>query len=247
MNRFFLSPEQIVDDCVSFPPDIGHQIKHVLRLRQGEMVAVLDNQGHLFRVALNLTASEEDVTGEIMAVEEADTEPQTKLTLCFGLSHRDKVELILQKGTEIGVSRFQPFISSRTLVQSISISSNKRKRWQRIIREAAEQSHRGRLPTLERALVFEDCLEGIQKVHTLCLLAWEGADVREQQWREKAAHQIGQSIAVLVGPEGGFSEAEAQLAAASGCEVISLGKRILRMETAAILFPALVLHEVGEL
>jgi 16S rRNA (uracil1498-N3)-methyltransferase len=247
MNRFFLSPKLIVDDRVSFPPDISHQIQHVLRLREGEMVSVLDNQGHLFRVILNSTTSEESVFGKIIAVVDADTEPKTNLALCFGLSHRDKVELILQKGTEIGVSSFQPFISSRTLVQTDYISKNKQERWERIIREAAEQSHRGRLPILETPLAFEECLVSIQEGHGLCLLAWEGAERDQVRLGDLLVEKRGDSIAVFVGPEGGFSEEETELADESGCEIITLGKRILRMETAAILLPALILHEVGEL
>jgi len=247
MNRFFLNPNQIVNDVVCFPPDISHQIQRVLRLNEGELVEVLDNQGHVFRVMLNSTASDDDVIGKIIAVEDADTEPKTKLSLCFGLSHRDKVEWILQKGTEIGVSNFYPFISSRTLVQSTSLTESKRHRWERIIREAAEQSHRGWLPVLEPPLAFEPCLEKVQKTHALCLLAWEGAEGDQTRMSKMVAGRRGESIAVFVGPEGGFSEDEARRAGAASCIIISLGQRILRMETAAIILPALVLHELGEL
>lgn len=247
MNRFFLNPNQIVNDVICFPPDISHQIQHVLRLNEGELVEVLDNQGHVFRVMLNSTASDDDAIGKIIAVEDADTEPKTKLSLCFGLSHRDKVEWILQKGTEVGVSSFYPFISSRTLVQSISLSDKRRERWERIIREAAEQSHRGRLPVMNSPLAFEVCLEKVQKSHGLCLLAWEGAEGDQMPLSSLVTGYDGESIAVFVGPEGGFSEDEARRAGATSCIIISLGQRILRMETAAIVLPALILHEVGEL
>jgi 16S rRNA (uracil1498-N3)-methyltransferase len=247
MNRFFLSPKQILNDRVLFPPDISHQIKHVLRLREGGTVEVLDNEGHVFRVELNSTSSAESMSGRILAIEDVDTEPKTKLSLCFGLSHRDKVEWILQKGTEVGISSFYPFISSRTLVQSTSISANKQERWDRIIREAAEQSRRGYLPILKPPLVFETCLEKVQAAHALCLLAWEGADAHQMHLSRLVANKCCESIAVFVGPEGGFSDEEIQLTTESECEVISLGQRILRIETAAIILPALVLHELREL
>jgi len=96
-------------------------------------------------------------------------------------------------------------------------------------------------------LAFEPCLEKVQKTHALCLLAWEGAEGDQTRMSKMVACMRGESIAVFVGPEGGFSEDEARRAGAASCIIISLGQRILRMETAAIILPALVLHELGEL
>ncbi len=247
MNRFFLHPDQIRDDKVSFPPDISHQILHVLRLSEGELVEVLDNQGHLFHVSLEITPSQGNLNGKITAVEASSEEPKTQVSLCFGMSNREKVEWILQKGTEIGVAAFYPFISSRTLVQSTSLSANREERWVRIIREAAEQSRRWRLPILNLPENFEQVLEKSLRSHALCLIAWEDAENNPLALKRCVQEYQGASIAVFVGPEGGFSEDEINLARKTGCQVISLGKRILRMETAAILFPALVLHDMGEL
>jgi len=247
MNRFFISANQIIDDTVTFTGDISHQLQHVLRLGEGDLVEVLDNQGHVFRVALAATSYEEAITGRILSVTEETTEPTTRISLCFGLSNRDKVEWILQKGSEIGVSVFYPFISSRTLVQSTALSAHKKGRWERIIREAAEQSHRGRLPILNDPDAFEACLKKVISKHTLCLIAWENAEKHQKTLEEIIRGCLGESIAVFVGPEGGFSEDEIQTACANGCEVISLGRRILRMETAAMILPALILQEVGEL
>lgn len=246
MNRFFLSTHQISDDSVVFPADISHQLQHVLRLGKGDLIEVLDNRGHVFCVALAGASSDEGMTGRILSMTEEKTEPKTRVSLCFGLSNRDKVEWILQKGTEIGVSAFFPFISSRTLVQSTILSAHKRERWERIIREAAEQSHRGRLPQLYDPEDFEHCQRLVQREHTLSLIAWEDAEKDTRAWDDILPGNLGESIAAFVGPEGGFSEEEIRTARAGGCEVIFLGKRILRMETAALILPALILHEVGE-
>ena len=246
MNRFFLPPDQITDGNVHFSPDIAHQIRHVLRLEGGDNVAVLDNQGHLFIVSLQIPPDSDQVAGEVVSVEGVDTEPQTQVSLYFGLTSREKVEFILQKGTEIGVASFSPFVSSRTLVQSTALPEKKKARWERIIREAAEQSRRGKLPILQSPVGFEECLRQAKRDHSLCMIAWEEEEAARATLIQVAQAYAGGSIALFVGPEGGFSETEINTARALDCQVVSLGKRILRMETAAIIFPALVLQSAGE-
>jgi 16S rRNA (uracil1498-N3)-methyltransferase len=163
------------------------------------------------------------------------------------MTSRDKVELILQKGTEVGVSKFSPFISSRSLVQSTALSDKRKLRWERIIREAAEQSHRGKLPALISPMRFKECLSANFDQHDLSLIAWEGAAATEGALRESLKDFEGLKIALFIGPEGGFSDDEIGTAKKAGCQVISLGERILRMETAALVFPAIVLYQLGEL
>lgn len=247
MNRFFLSPANIKDQVVHFPGDIARQIRHVLRLGPGDVVEVLDNSGQVYRVRLELDPDGSQVTGRVQDSYEAETEPGYPLILYFGLTGREKVEWILQKGTEIGITTFQPFISSRTLVQSPEVSPKKQDRWERIIREAAEQSHRGRLPELKAPSAFTDCVLVAQEANGLNLLAWEAADPATQPMPQALKSYSGGAIGLFVGPEGGFSTAEVDLARSNGCQVVSLGSRILRMETAALVFPALVLYGLGAL
>ena len=247
MHRFFLTPEFFEGDAVSFPKDIAHQIRHVLRLDVGDRVAVLDNSGLIYTVVLELDRSEDTLSGRIEATHAVKTEPRTDLALYFGLSSREKVEWILQKGTEIGVSAFHPFVSSRSLVKNTSLTGKKLKRWERIIQEAAEQSGRGRLPVLNLPEDLVDCFQKAVSAYPLCLIAWESAPVGNNSLAESIKSFAGRSIALFVGPEGGFSEEEVILAKNDGCQVVTLGARILRMETAAIVFPALVFHELGDL
>jgi 16S rRNA (uracil1498-N3)-methyltransferase len=248
MNRFFLEPYLITDERVNFPEAVEHQIISVLRLRTGNIVEVLDNQGSLYRVTLDVDVEKRSVMGQVMNKERVSTEPAVQITLCFGMTNRDKVEWILQKGTEIGISEFSPFISSRTLVQSADLSEKKLVRWARIIREAAEQSHRGRLPKLNQPQDFEACLKSSAVTgSSLSLIAWEGDDSDQMNIAQSLFGFEGSSIALYVGPEGGFSEEEISFARQAGCRVVTLGDRILRMETAAIVFPAIVLHDLGEL
>jgi len=246
MNRFFLTPNDFKNDIVHFPPNFAHQILHVLRLGDGDQVEVLNNQGWVFQVRLIIEAGNPQVTGKVLESAKALTEPEAELALCFGLSSRDKVELILQKGTEVGVSAFYPFVSSRTLVQSIDLSPNKMTRWERIIREAAEQSHRGKIPELKPPMDYAACITETAHTHSLSLLAWEEASPVDETICHGLTFLQRRTIALFIGPEGGFTHDEVKLAKEKGCRLVSLGPRILRMETAAIVLPALVLYELEQ-
>jgi 16S rRNA (uracil1498-N3)-methyltransferase len=247
MNRFFIDQERINQGRVHFPPDIAHQILNVLRLGEGAVVCVLDNQGHAHHVRLIHDHDVNRVQGNIITTESVTTEPATKISLCFGLTSRDKVELILQKATEVGVSAFYPFVASRTLVQKAELGEKKLVRWNRIIREAAEQSRRGRLPQLHQSHQLTDTVRFVEKNHERMMVAWESADPSQTITSSLHLPKKVESLALFVGPEGGFSGEEIQLLKGAGCEVISFGPRILRMETAAIVFPALILQSLGEM
>ncbi len=246
MNHFFLDPHLISPNRVKFPEDITHQILTVLRMRSGDQVKVLDNRGLIYKVEIVFDPHQKNVYGKIIGKDIVTSEPNLKLALFFGLTSRDKVEWILQKGTEIGVSEFFPFISSRTLVQSTNISEKKKTRWERIIREAAEQANRGRLPSLTTPKSLEECLLTNSDHDGISLIAWEGADTKPVSIKEILGQFDGSSISLFVGPEGGFSDEEIDSAKKAGCKVISLGERILRMETAAVVFPAIVLYELDK-
>jgi len=158
---------------------------HVLRLKEADQVIVLDDQGNQYQVTLSIDIKHMAVSGEIMQKEAVSSEPSTKISLCFGLSNREKVEFIFQKGTEVGISAFYPYISSRTLVQSSTLSEKRITRWERIIREAAEQSERGRLPVLNPIMDLHTCSDQVVPTHDVSLVAWE--DMKPQT---NAVHQI---------------------------------------------------------
>jgi 16S rRNA (uracil1498-N3)-methyltransferase len=245
MNRFFLDPNQIHGTCVNFPPDLSHQILNVLRLESERLVEVLDNCGGVYLVSLQINKAGKQVTGQIVKSQPIKVVPQFGVSLFFGLTNREKVEWILQKGTEIGISNFYPFVSSRTLVQSLSLTEKKVDRWERIIREAAEQSGRIWLPELHPVGHFDESLEVAVHNHDVCLIAWEQAGDESKTLRNVLSARKPGKVGLFVGPEGGFSEDEINAAKGMGLIVSSLGDGILRMETAAVVFPALVLYELG--
>lgn len=131
MNRFFLPENLIKHGEVNFPEEIAHQILRVLRLKSGDSVHVLDNQGFIYNVLLQVDTAMGRVSGTVVERTPVKTEPRVFLTLYFGLTTREKTEFILQKGTEIGISAFAPVISMRTLVQSDELSAKRRTRWEK--------------------------------------------------------------------------------------------------------------------
>jgi 16S rRNA (uracil1498-N3)-methyltransferase len=256
MHRFFVSVENIVNTELNFPKEISHQISRVLRLKSGQEVMALDNLGSEYLVELtNVEGSH--VSGVILNKQPAGGEPQVRLYLYLCLSQREKFELMLQKCTEIGAAGFIPVISSRSLVQGLEERGNKINRWEKIIQEAAEQSGRGRIPVLKPAQKFSSAVLQALKTHARVLLPsplQSDEDGIETVGRGEIKQVLNgltradqPEIGVFIGPEGGFSEEEIALAKASGCIPVDLGKRILRMETAAITAAALILYEFGEM
>lgn len=244
MHRFFLSPQQIQGDQVLFRDDQAHQLSQVLRLGPGDCVLVLDDSGLEYVVALDRIDRRRAI-GRIEAQRPSSGEPGTHLTLFQSLLQRDKFEWVLQKCTEVGVARFIPVITRRSRVRNATaVTPDRLARWQRIIAEAAEQSGRGRLPSLEPPISLENALEGLASFDRV-LMPWEAAGPAETICGELATPAA--TVALFIGPEGGFDAEEAALAQSRGAVPVTLGRRILRAETAAVVASALVLHELGDM
>lgn len=244
MHRFFLPPASIQAGCVHFSEPVSRQIVQVLRLKPDARVTVLDGEGKEYLVCLTDLSAQATI-GQVESEGLANGEPQTLLTLYLCLTQREKFEWMLQKCTEVGVCRFIPVISSRSLVQDAKEVINKYERWQRILQEAAEQSHRGKVSTLEAPLQFEQVVKTAAQANTCKLIPWE----EEQNLSLKQALQMRSTreVCLLIGPEGGFSKEEVARAQSAGFLSVTLGRRILRMETAAVVASALVLYERGDM
>lgn len=245
MNRFFVSKNCFHHDkVVLLDKDQTHQIRDVLRISEGEHIIVLDNDGLEYDVALTKVRHQE-VVGQIIAKRPASREPTTQITLFQSLLSRDKFELVLQKCTEVGVSAFVPIVTERSLVRDTTVKPEKFDRWQRIITEAAEQSHRGRIPHLSPPMTFGQALEQFNNFDCR-LIAWpvEGAVTLKQALRS-IGKDVPETVALMIGPEGDFSPQEVEQAKNSDAIPISLGPRILRTETAAIIALALIFYELG--
>ena len=244
MHRFFIPPTQIDDHQVVITDPIAHQIRNVLRMEVGQHIVVLDNSGLEYEVAL-AHLERGQVLGRIETKRPSVHEPRTHITLYPSLMKRDKFEFVLQKATEVGVSRIVPIISQRSLVQTAELKPNKQARWQRILTEAAEQCQRGRIPELHTPLKFNQAISQSPNF-SISIIAYEsgGVDLKTAVNQPPSSSA---TIALFIGPEGGYDPSEIQLAQEHGIIPISLGSRILRAETAAIIAPALILHELEPL
>ena len=239
MHRFFLPPSAIQPDSVLFPAETAHQILRVLRLRIGEQVMVLDGLGWSYRVELT-QVNREQVAGKVLEKLAISGEPPVHLSMYLCLTQREKFEWMLQKCTEVGVTEFTPVFSSRSLVQDTESQENKLPRWQRILQEAAEQSGRGIVPRLNQPLSYVAALESARGHFDICLTAWEEEHTQRLRSALSGFHANAR-VALLIGPEGGLSAEEVTLALRLGWKAVSLGARILRMETAAVVSAALVI------
>ena len=245
MHRFFIPPQWIDQDRVVITGKQVHQLRDVLRMAEGDRILVLDNSGWQYEVELR-RVDREQVEGIVREKSLSVSEPGTEVTLYQALLKAEKFEFILQKGTELGIASFVPMVCERCVAgRAKDVSDRKLNRWQRIIAEAAEQSRRGKLPLLKPALLFA---QACQSVVGFSLLAWEG----EQALGLRAALQ-GQkakdisSVNLFIGPEGGFSPAEVEFARGCGALPITLGRRVLRAETAGLVAATAILYECGDL
>jgi 16S rRNA (uracil1498-N3)-methyltransferase len=240
-HRFFLPQENFNKNEIVFPAATPRQINSVLRLKRGQTVTILDNLGNCRSVDLT-EVDNHQVTGTAGEIKPAPGEPLVRLILCPALTQREKFEWILQKGCELGVSEFHPLITSRTLSQDTKGWEEKLPRWQKILQEAGEQCGRGLIPSINLPQRFEQVLGKMAGI--------PGYILHEKEQGTSLAsglRTIEKSAALLVGPEGGFSEDEIKLATDSGLRSVSLGVRVLRMETAAIAACAVFMAVSGEL
>jgi 16S rRNA (uracil1498-N3)-methyltransferase len=208
----------------------------------GDNIVVLDNSGSEWQVRLT-EVGKDSVRGRLVDRQPGRGEPDLQLTLFQGTLKAQKFEWVLQKGTELGVSRFVPTVCRRSVAHNFDTLAKKRARWQRIVREAAEQSGRGRLPRLEPAILLPDAFQDARS-NQLRLMLWEEA--AGPALKQVLAGVKARAISIFIGPEGGFTADEAALARQSGLQPVKLGPRILRAETAGIAVSSVVLYEMDE-
>lgn len=247
MQRFFVSPESLGSGKVEITGPQVHQIRNVLRMSPGDQFTVLDDSGWEYQVEVAVL-DRERVEARILNKKLAVAEPRTKITLYQAVLKAPSFELVLQKGTELGVVEFVPIISDRCVISALDdVSESKMQRWRRIIQEAAEQSGRGRLPRLRPVLFFPQACERARH-SDLALLPWE-------EERRTTLHSVLTSypdkwrpfsVSIFVGPEGGFTSKEVDHARHYGIIPVTLGPRVLRAETAAVAVTATLFYQFGD-
>jgi 16S rRNA (uracil1498-N3)-methyltransferase len=254
MQHFFVPAETLARQPVTLTGEQARQVQRVLRMRPGEHVTLLDNRGAACEAVL-LSYGKDEAHFQTLRRWQATGEPSIHITLYQAVLKGEHFIYALQKATEVGVSAFVPMICERNVVDDLDAIEGKRPRWQRILQEAAEQSGRGRIPTLAAPQLFADALSDRPAgsrvpadAALLRLIPWEeehGVTLRDAL--VACNLRIVTRIQVYIGPEGGFSTAEIELARLHGVRPVSLGARILRAETAGVVAAAAILYEAGEI
>lgn len=241
MQRFFVSPDAIRNKVVNFTAAQTHQLRDVLRMHPEDIVLVLDNTGNEYRVVLKQIARDSS-QGEIIERRAATGEPLTEIILYQALLKADKFEWVLQKGTEIGIAAFAPVVSERSVQE---VGKNKFARWTQIITEAAEQAGRGKIPALYAHQPLAHALKAAQLQGGLSLMPWEQETTLDL--RTALAAFDAKLFHLFIGPEGGFSETEIEDARKKRAQIITLGSRILRAETAGLVAASAIFFARGDL
>ncbi|GGE14567.1 ribosomal RNA small subunit methyltransferase E [Marinithermofilum abyssi] len=244
MQRYFVNQKQIETSHIVITGDDVHHIKNVMRLVPGDHIICCDGTGQEYLVRIE-ALDPEKVRGQIEETRRSKGEPAVSVTVSPALLKGDKLDWVLQKGTELGAVSFLPFTSQRTIVKLDGKKAVKRReRWQKIVKEAAEQSRRGRIPEVHPLSSWEGLLSQFTHYDRV-LFAYEKGGQPLTQVLEPRRRDI--RYLIVLGPEGGFSETEAEAAQAQGARIVGLGSRILRAETASLACLTSILFAHGEI
>jgi 16S rRNA (uracil1498-N3)-methyltransferase len=240
LRRFFVEPEVLRARNVTITGDLAHRMARVLRYRRGDEVVLTAGGPREYVVKLD-GISANAVAGVVSSDRPAPREPTVEVVLYQSLIRANRFDYALEKCTEAGVARFVPIVSARTQVSPDEAGAGRAERWRRVIVEAAEQCGRGRLPPVEQPRPFE---QAVREAPGLKIVPWE------EERGTKLGHYLRnipsrpQTLSVLIGPEGGYTPEEVELAREQGAALVTLGRRVLRSETAALLACGIILHEL---
>lgn len=254
MYRFFVEPFQIHEaDVEILGGDVNH-IKNVLRMKAGEEVMISDGFGHEYLCRVE-DFQENSVRARILEKRDVSEELPSRLVLFQCLPKGDKMELIIQKSVELGAAEIVPVASRRCVVKlDAKKEENKRKRWQAIAESAAKQSGRAVIPEVKPVLSFSQALKQSEELDVR-LIPYECADELLRDGQESPMDQTrkilsciqrGQSVGIFIGPEGGFEKEEVDAAVKAGMKTVTLGKRILRTETAGLCILSVLMFQLEE-
>lgn len=244
MNRFFADENSIfTDDCIEiYGEDVNH-IRNVLRLKKNEEIIVCDGAGKDYDCRISGMTSEK-VVADILDVCDNLSELETAITLFQGYPKSDKLELIIQKNVELGVSRIVPVMTKRTVVKlDDKKADRKTERYQSIALSAAKQCGRGRIPEVTKPVTFDEALSMAAKLD-MCMIPYEEAEGIEFSRKMISEIKGKSSLGIFIGPEGGFDEAEVAAAKEKGIVPITLGHRILRTETAGMAVMSVIMFSL---
>ena len=246
MHRFFVSKDDIGDDNIIISGDDAAHISKVLRLKAKDAVIVCDGEENEYTCLVS-AIDKKKVICSIVDKRHGTSEPPCKIDLYQGIPKSVKMDIIIQKCTEIGVGTVIPVDTERVVVKlgNERDSNGKTARWQRIAEEASKQSSRGRIPTVESPINYHEAIDRL-KEYDLAIMPYEkeASIGLKQALRGKTNIR---SIGIFIGPEGGFTDQEVLIAQESKILPVTLGPRILRTETAGFVCLSIAMYELGDM
>ncbi len=243
MQKFFVKNNQIEENIINIIEEDVNHIINVLRLKREDEIQICNQETAKNYIAKIVQYDKEKVVCKIEREIKSEVEPKVNVTLYQGLPKADKMELIIQKTTEIGIKRIIPVSMERSIVKLNEKDSKKKiQRWQKIAEVAAKQSKRDKIPQIEDVINISKIYSNINE-YDIFIVAYEN----EKQIKLKEIlkkYNSAKNIAVLIGPEGGIEEKEIEKLKQSGATTVSLGSTILRTETAPIVITSNILYEL---
>lgn len=242
MPKFFVKSENINDHTIILDGENAKHIGNVLRAKVGDVITVCDGEGRDYECEIR-EITKKEIIARVTDIFTNDNEPSVKITLYQGLPKADKMELVIQKCIETGIDRIVPVKTEHAVVKLDGKEEKKIQRWNKIAEAAAKQCGRGKIPVVENVLDFKEAVMDAKKL--------DGGIIPYEKERERGLKQFaknfkGKSIGIFIGPEGGFSNEEIDFAKENGIEPVTLGKRILRTETAGLVALVILLYELEE-
>lgn len=239
MSRFFVAP--FTGDTAVLTGQEAHHVARVLRMRVGEDILLCDGSGTDYGCRI-ISLTDGEVQAQVLYRTPTESEPTVAVTLYQGLPKSEKMDLIVQKCVEIGITRIVPVGMARSIVKlNAAEGAKKQARWQKIAASAAEQSGRGIVPEVAEPISFRQLLSAVSQENTVTFYEGGGRPLSELVSGDT------QSVSLVIGPEGGFEAEEIEQLKQAGARIATLGKRILRCETAPLVALSVVMQLTGNM
>lgn len=243
MHHFFVTPEQVKESHIYIEGSDVNHVKNVLRMKLGEELEICDGKDKKYLCEIE-EMTLDYVCARILEELKADTELPSKLYLFQGLPKGDKMELIIQKAVELGVYEIVPVATKRAVVKLDDKKASKKvERWNSIAEGGAKQSGRSFIPEVTSVMSYKEALAYASKLDVV-LIPYELAEGMAETKQIISAIKAGESVGIFIGPEGGFETSEVESAIAIGAKAITLGKRILRTETAGLTTLSILMYHL---
>lgn len=245
MHQFFVTPMQVKEERIYIEGQDVNHIKNVLRMKAGEQLKISDGNNKRYLCEIE-TMTAEEVCVRIVEEQQVNTELPSKIYLFQGLPKGDKMELIVQKAVELGVYEIIPVATKRAVVKLDEKKAAKKvERWNGIAESGAKQSGRNVIPSVTKVMSYKEALAYAKELDVI-LIPYELAEGMAETKQIMESIEKGASIGVFIGPEGGFETAEVEQAMESGAKAVTLGKRILRTETAGLTTLSILMYHLEE-